>query len=929
MMRSAGLVRSARGRRCVGRRRLALGVVVATTAAAATFAGAALAPAAAQTMTEPRMDVVTVIGTDGQLWFSQSRDRRWYPLGGRLVDTPAVVHSGGHTYFVGLGGDRNVWVRTLDRPWAALGPAGTSCTAPAAAVSRGILAVACTGSDAGLWAGKVALPAAGALPRLGGWQGLGGILRAGPSLYDASGSSTSAQFGYGVLGADGRPWVRTDGTGWAMRSPHACGGTVAASQRAEVLSCRDSTSESLKTFHAASGRDGQLVAGRITGRPAIAADTGGAARHYALGVDGTVWTARQQPDGSLSGFSHWGGAGVHGVGATTLPLSSFGVTLDAPGTASPGSAFALTGAVTPAAPGRTVVLQRQSGGVWQDRASGILTATSTFRFDVSEPVHGTVPYRVVAAASPLVDAGTSPTRPVAVTSAGLKQGQRLNPGAFLQSGSGQYRLTMQTDGNLVQSVVGSGRVLWASGTGGNAGATALMQADGNLVVYLHGVAKWSTRTGGNPDTGRRVAVLQDDANLVVYDGSTPTWSSATRNTRVAVGESLRSGWFVQSPDGHYRLTLQADGNLVERVAETSRPVWSSGTANRPGAHLVQQADGNAVIYAGSTAVWATSTSGTGASLALQNDANVVQYVSGSARWASSTVNDKLMPGERLYGGQFIDSADGAYRLVQQGDGNLVHYRGGTAVWASGSTGHSGAFTVMQSDGNLVVYTGGTARWASGTGGRTGAHLANQTDGNLVLYQGSTAVWASRSASAGGQSTPELVPFVGSYRITATWGSPSGGYHPASSPAIDVAMPIGTPLYAAGAGTVVEAIVDRRHCDPRNYPNYVQGCYDAGYGGSGVRVRIAHPDGRRSYYQHMDSIEGSIVKGASVRAGQRIGTSGNTGISEGPHLHYQEENSSGGLIDPGSWIACHGSSKVVYDGMQHRKGQTIRNDGYAC
>ncbi len=60
----------------------------------------------------------------------------------------------------------------------------------------------------------------------------------------------------------------------------------------------------------------------------------------------------------------------------------------------------------------------------------------------------------------------------------LKAGQRLLPGETLSSASA--RLTMQADGNLVIASK-SGKALWSAGTS-EAGATALLDAGGNLVV---------------------------------------------------------------------------------------------------------------------------------------------------------------------------------------------------------------------------------------------------------------------------------------------------------------------------------------------------------------------------------------------------------------------------------------------------------------
>ena len=176
------------------------------------------------------------------------------------------------------------------------------------------------------------------------------------------------------------------------------------------------------------------------------------------------------------------------------------------------------------------------------------------------------------------------------------------------------------------------------------------------------------------------------------------------------------------------------------------------------------------------------------------------------------------------------------------------------------------------------------------------------------------------------ASPERVPFTGQWTITATWGAPSGGYH--SEPAIDVAMTTGTWIYAAGDGEIVEATIDSRHCDPRDYPDYVQGCIGAGFANSGTRLRIRHDDGSVSVYLHLSSIVAGINVGARVTAGQHIADSGNTGISEGPHLHYAEVVGST-PVDPGSWIACHAGTRTDYTGLQNRKGETIRNDSFSC
>ncbi len=83
--------------------------------------------------------------------------------------------------------------------------------------------------------------------------------------------------------------------------------------------------------------------------------------------------------------------------------------------------------------------------------------------------------------------------------------------------------------------------------------------------------------------------------------------------------------------------------------------------------------------------------------------------------------------------------------------------------------------------------------------------------------------------------------------------------------VDWAAPTGTPIMAAGNGTVELA---GRH------------------GGNGNYVRIRHGNGYKTAYSHLSKIDPSVKKGAKVRQGQLIGHVGTTGLSTGPHLHYE-------------------------------------------
>ena len=82
---------------------------------------------------------------------------------------------------------------------------------------------------------------------------------------------------------------------------------------------------------------------------------------------------------------------------------------------------------------------------------------------------------------------------------------------------------------------------------------------------------------------------------------------------------------------------------------------------------------------------------------------------------------------------------------------------------------------------------------------------------------------------------------------------------------DFAAPSGTPIMASGSGTVTRA----RWC-----------------GGGGNCVKIKHNSTYETIYAHMKAFAKGIKEGRKVKQGQIIGYVGSTGMSTGPHLHYE-------------------------------------------
>ena len=107
----------------------------------------------------------------------------------------------------------------------------------------------------------------------------------------------------------------------------------------------------------------------------------------------------------------------------------------------------------------------------------------------------------------------------------LRPDQRLisNRQDSIVSNNGQFKLVMQSDGNLV--LYKGGSALWASGTDGLDVESCVMQNDGNLVLYLEGSGRavWASNTG---DPGSFL-VVQDDSNLVIYKPNHPVWATGT------------------------------------------------------------------------------------------------------------------------------------------------------------------------------------------------------------------------------------------------------------------------------------------------------------------------------------------------------------------------------------------------------------------
>ncbi len=145
------------------------------------------------------------------------------------------------------------------------------------------------------------------------------------------------------------------------------------------------------------------------------------------------------------------------------------------------------------------------------------------------------------------------------------------------------------------------------------------------------------------------------------------------------------------------------------------------------------------------------------------------------------------------------------------------------------------------------------------------YVNNKQVGREILKEEVVMEAVEKIVERGTKIPPSYIKPLSGGRSTSPFGprkAPTAGastYHKGH----DWSTPVGTPIVASCGGTVAKA----------------------GWGsGYGYVVYINHPDGRQTRYAHLSKV---LVKaGQTVTQGERIALSGNTGITSGPHLHFE-------------------------------------------
>ncbi len=149
----------------------------------------------------------------------------------------------------------------------------------------------------------------------------------------------------------------------------------------------------------------------------------------------------------------------------------------------------------------------------------------------------------------------------------------------------------------------------------------------------------------------------------------------------------------------------------------------------------------------------------------------------------------------------------------------------------------------------------------------------------IIYENIVAEAVPKIIERGTQIPPTFLKPISGGRLTSRFGKRKAPTRGASTyhKGVDWSTPVGTSVVASSGGTVIRA----------------------GWGGGyGYCIYIEHPDGKVTRYGHLSKI---LVKaGQTVNQGEKIALSGNTGVSTGPHLHF-EILVGGTQVDPFKYL----------------------------
>jgi len=214
---------------------------------------------------------------------------------------------------------------------------------------------------------------------------------------------------------------------------------------------------------------------------------------------------------------------------------------------------------------------------------------------------------------------------------------------------------------------------------------------------------------------------------------------------------------------------------------------------------------------------------------------------------------------------------------------------------------AGAIGISAAAGMVgAMAASGAVGLLAGTGGNEGGMPGAMNMGNSGFSNGGGT--GGNQGSSGAPNLFDSKLITGGHGVNAAWGQKRGsGRHGGT----DYNYRQGTPVRAIGDGKVTNAITGKKNETSGNS------------GGNQVAILHYGADGKEysSVYLHLATV--NVTRGKWVKKGEVIGTSGNTGHSTGPHLHFELRKgrwSTGrGAYDPGTWVSMADADKITGQG----------------
>jgi hypothetical protein len=302
--------------------------------------------------------------------------------------------------------------------------------------------------------------------------------------------------------------------------------------------------------------------------------------------------------------------------------------------------------------------------------------------------------------------------------------------------NGPFILKMTLSGNL--KLYNNSSIIWSSNTSGNVGDYAVMQQDGNFVLYNEDATKvlWSTGTSGNPGANLTISDqgflnIQDSSGNIKFTTKPPDPPTGPSSAQFPSGNNSKTYSNNQSilSNNGFNFVMQSDGNAVEYF--DGFPVFSTGTSGNPGAYAALQPDGNFTINnISNNCIWASNTmsangSGGGSIISLDNNGIInITSSNGDLLWPlpPPTTND--------YSYYYLENSPGSFLSNDYSNNqipNYWHFRPSNfnppswvqAPYKSKNFTLSYDFSVSPSHANYQLYAkslGMGAMGASGIGG---------------------------------------------------------------------------------------------------------------------------------------------------------------------------------------------------------------------